>query len=246
MLKGTRKYWFIAIICGLIAVLLSYQYMQDIKSRYSPDDLVKVVKARQMISKDSLITSAQVELESVPAQYVHPNSVKNLDMVVGKTAITDIAAGELILKERLVTDDEKKQRLAYMIPENMRAVSIPVDSTSGVSGYIKPGDRVDIAATVDIPVSNEAGGSAIAVTAITLQDIEVLAVGNNPDLTVKKNAEEAKTLTLAVSIKDAPPLILASERGNIRLMLRPPVDKSKTSVAPFKLNDFMVNPVPQS
>lgn len=245
MLKGTKKYWLIAIICGLVAVLLSYQYMQDIKSRYSPDDLVKVVKARQAINKDNLITSAQVELENVPSKYVHPDSVRNLDRVVGKTAITNIAAGEQILKERLVSDDEKKQRLAYSIPENMRAVSIPIDSTSGVSGYVKAGDRVDIAATVDIPVSSEAGGTAIAVTSITLQDIEVLAVGNNPDSTAKKAEEEAKTLTLAVSIKDAPPLILASERGNLRLMLRPPVDKSKTSVAPYKLNDFMTNPIPQ-
>lgn len=246
MLRGTKKYWFIAIICGFIAVLLSYQYMQDIKSRYSPDDLVQIVTAREAISKDSLITSTQVELQNIPSKYVHPDSVKRLDLVIGRTAITSIARGEQILKGRLVSDDEKKQRLAYSIPENMRAVSIPIDSTSGVSGYIKPGDRVDIAATVDIPVSNEGGGTAIAVTAIALQDIEVLAVGNNPDLSAQKNAEEAKTLTLAVSIKDAPHLILASERGNLRLMLRPPVDKTKTNVSPYKMNDFLLTTIPQN
>lgn len=244
MLKGTKKYWFIAIICGLVAVFLSYQYMQDIKSRYSPDDLIQVVKAREAIIKDSLITSEQVELVSLPSKYVHPDTIKKIDKVVGKTAITDIAAGEQILQERLVSDNEKKQRMAYSIPENMRAVSIPINSTSGVSGFIKPGDRIDIAATIDVPVSDSAGGSAITVTAIALQDIEVLAVGNNPESLAKKSAEEAKTMTLAVTVKDAPPLILASERGNLRLMLRPPVDKSKTNVAPYKLNDLLVNTIP--
>lgn len=246
MLKGTRKYWFIAIICGIAAVLLSYQYIQDVKNRYSPDDLVQVVKARESISKDSLIKENQVELNRLPAKYAHPQSLNKLDLVVGKTAVTDIAAGEQIIKERLVSEDEKDQRLAYTIPANKRAVSIPIDSISGVAGYIKAGDRVDIAATVDIPVSEAAGGSEIPLTVVTLQDIEVLAVGDNPELAAKKSADAAKTLTLAVTLQEAEPLILGSERGKLRILLRPPVDKTKTNVTPYQLNNFLNNPIPQN
>lgn len=246
MLKGTRKYWFIAIICGIAAVLLSYQYLQDIKSRYRPDDLIQVVKARETIRKDSLITKDQVELDHLPAKFVHPDSLSNLNLVVGKTAITNISAGEEILKQRLVSADEKSHRLAYIIPASKRAVSIPIDSISGVSGYIKAGDRVDIVTTVDIPVSDAAGGSTRAFTVVTLQYIEVLAVGGNPELLTKKSTEPAKSITLAVSVQEAQPLILGSERGNLRLLLRPPVDKSKIGLAPFQLKDFLVNTIPQN
>ncbi len=247
MLKGTRKYWFIAVVCGIAAALLSYQYLQDIKSRYRPDDLVQVVKAREAIAKDSLISKNQVELDSLPAKFVHPNSLNNLNLAVGKTAITDIAAGEEILKQRLVSADEKSHRLAYTIPASKRAVSIPIDSISGVSGYIKAGDRVDIVTTVDIPISDlAAGGSASAFSVVTLQDIEVLAVGQNPELLTKKSAEGDKSITLAVSLQEAQPLILGSERGNIRLLLRPPVDKSKTGIAPFQLKDFLLNTIPSN
>lgn len=244
MFKGTRKYWFIAVVCGIAAVLLSYQYLQDIKSRYRPDDLVQVVKARQAISKDSLITKKQVELDSLPAKFVHPDSINDLKLVVGKTAITDIAAGEEILKQRLVSVNEKSDRLAYSIPVSKRAVSIPIDSISGVSGYIKAGDRVDIIVTADIAMGDTAGNTN-AFSVLSLQDIEVLAVGENPELLNKKSAEGAKSITLAVSIKEAQPLILGSERGNLRLLLRPPVDKSKTSLVPFQLKDLLLNTVPQ-
>jgi len=147
----------------------------------------------------------------------------------------------------LVSANDKSQRLAYSIPASKRAVSIPVDSISGVSGYIKAGDRVDIVATLDIPVSDSAaGGNASVFTVVALQDIEVLAVGENPELVAKKSAEAAKSITLAVSVQEAQPLILGSERGNLRLLLRPPVDKSKTGLAPFQLKDFLVNTIPQN
>lgn len=244
MLKGTKKYWFIAIICGIAAVLLSYQYMQDVKRRYSPDDLVQVVIAREAIKKDSLITENQVMLDHLPAKYVHPNSLRKLNLVAGKTAVTDIAGGEQIIKERLVSASEKTHRLAYSIPASMRAVSIPISSISGVSGYIKVGDRVDIAVTIDVP--DAAGGGAVPATVVALQDIEVLAVGDNPESLSQKNAEGAKTLTLAVSIQEAEPLILGSERGNLRLMLRPPVDKSKSAVAPYRISNFLTNTIPRN
>lgn len=246
MLKGTRKYWFIAVICGITATLLFYQYMQDVKSRYRPDHLVQVVKAREAISKDSLITKNQVELDNLPAKYVHPESLDELNLVVGKTAITDIADGEQIIKQRLVSADEKNQRLAYAIPASKRAVSIPTDSISGVSGYIKAGDRVDIVATVDIALGDAASGNTNAYSVLSLQDIEVLAVGENPELLTKKSAEGAKTITLAVSVQEAQPLILGSERGNLRLLLRSPIDKTKTALTPYQLKDFLINTIPQN
>ena len=238
MFKGSRKYWVIAIICGLVASFLSYRYLQDIKSHYAPDDLVPVVIAKVTINKDTPIKAEQLKVENLPGQYVHPNAMHNMKDVVDKIATTNIISGEEILESKLVSSVDKANRLAYTISGSKRAVSIPVNEISGVAGFIKVGDRIDIMATLDIPGAT-AADKPIPYTFLTVQNIEVLAIGENPDSSDKKNPGGAKTLTLAVSLQEAQPLILASERGNLRVLLRSPVDQSRTNLAPFPLQNFL-------
>jgi len=240
VLKGSRKYWLIAVLCGLVAALLFYRYMQDIKTSYLPDDLIKVVRATASIKKDTLISDKQVEVVELPAQYAHPDSLRSKEAVVGKIAVSDIAAGEEILKQKLLSPEDKDRRLAYAVPKLKRAVSIPIDNISGVSGFIEPGDKVDVVATVDIPVRDFQGNEKpTSFSILVLQDIEVLAVGVNPDIAGKENSAVGKTLTLAVSVEEAQPLVLASERGNLRLLLRSPIDDSKADLKLYQLKDFL-------
>ncbi|MEN6460378.1 MAG: Flp pilus assembly protein CpaB [Syntrophomonas sp.] len=235
MFKGTRKYWAIAIICGLIASFLSYQYIQTIKNRYEPDNLVKIVKASQNIKKDTIITAEQITVEKIPDNYVHPDAIKDKQLVVGKTAVREVFPGEQMLKQDLLSSSSKTGRLAYSIPVNKRGISVPIDSISGVSGYIKPGDRVDIIGTIEIPI----GEKPVSFSVYTLQNIEVLAMPNNQTDNGKKIADDAKSIVLAVAPQEAQRLVLASEKGNLRLLLRSPVDKSWVVLPPYQLTDFL-------
>lgn len=239
MLKGSRKYWLIALLFGIAAALGFYRYLQDVKELYRPDDLVQVVRAKARIPKDSVINEEQVEIASMPARYAHPEAFVKKNQVIGKIATSNISEGEEILKQRLLSVEDKQDRLAYTIPANKRAVSIAIDNINGVSGFIKTGDRVDIVGTIDIPLP-ESQERARAYSILTLQDIEVLAVGENPELLTNKSPVGAKTITLAVSLQDAQPLVLASERGNLRLLLRHPADKTRAVLNPFQLQDFLV------
>ncbi|MEA1961387.1 MAG: Flp pilus assembly protein CpaB [Bacillota bacterium] len=243
MLKGSRRYWVIAVICGLAAAGLSYYYLQGVKERYQPDDLVQVIKAKVDIKQDTLITADQIEVIQSPKKYVHPQAQGVKNDVIGKIAISKIVAGEEILEGNLLSAGDKAHRLAYAIPAGSRAVSVPVNDVSGVSGFVKPGDRVDIIATVDIPMPDSQGvEKPVAFSVLTLQDIEVLAVGGNPDTVIKKNDSGVDTLTLSVTNEEAQPLVLASERGSLRLLLRSPVDHSHTMPAPYQIKDFMQQP----
>lgn len=240
MLKGSRKYWLIALLFGLAAGLAFYRYLQEIKELYRPDDLVQVVRAREAIPGNSVINEKQVEITSLPAKYVHPDALVKENAVVGKIATSDISAGEEILKGRLLSAKDSDRRLAYTIPVSKRAVSIPIDNINGVSGFIEAGDRVDIIGTVDIPLPTAQGNeTSRTYSVLTLQNIEVLAVGENPDTVNPKNPVGPKTITLAVAIQEAQPLVLASERGKLRLLLRHPVDKARAELAPFRLQDFL-------
>lgn len=235
MLKGSRKYWLIAVICGLVASALVYHFLESVKASYRPGNLVPVVVARNDIARDTIITREVLRLDECPGQYVHPNAIRDIKQVIGKVAVQPVMAGEQILQTRLL-DSAKANHLAYSIPVSKRAVSIAVDHVSGVGGQIKAGDRVDIIAVLDISAPLPQGGEINqSFSIVTLQDIEVLAVSDNNDGNGKGN----QTLTLAVSVEEAPPLVLAAERGKLRMLLRSPVDQSRTDLPPYELKDFL-------
>lgn len=240
MFKGSRKYWVIAVACGIAAAFLFNIYLQDIKRQYQPDDLITVARARVNLSADSIITEDMIEMTQLPGKYVHTDAVQNRADIIGKIALSDISSGEIILKQKVLAPGSKAKRLAYQIPESKRAVSIGVDNISGVSGFIQEGDRVDVFATIDIPANSVLGNDA-AFTVLTLQDVLVLAVGTGSQ-DKKNESATSRTITLAVSPQEASPLIMASERGVIRLALRSPVDHSQTYVPPLQLPGLVNTP----
>jgi pilus assembly protein CpaB len=114
--------------------------------------------------------------------------------------------------------------LALRIPESMRASSVNVNEVSGVSGFILPGDRVDIIATID-----RVGDSRNSVAKTILQDVEVLASGVK---TESKNDKpmSVQCVTLLVNPKGAEELALALHEGKLHLVLRNPVDRTIANV----------------
>lgn len=234
MLKGTKKYWIIAIVCGLAAAALFYLFLGQVQEQYRPDNMVKVVRAAQPIPKDQVIKANQLMTEEVPDIYAHPNGIRDASEAVGKTVTSDISAGEEILKEKLVGEKDKADRLAYVIPLNKRAVTIAINEVVGVANNIKVGDHVDVMVTVNATAPGTS--EAKTYTVLTLQNIEVLSVGT------KASGEEAAkggTLTVAVTPQQAQPLILATQEGQIRLMLRSPVDDSTFDLPPYEMNNFV-------
>ena len=230
MFKGVLKYWVISITCGLMAAALCYIYLGEVEERYRPDDLITVVKAAQPIAADEVISRAQLMTEEVPARYAHPNGVREVSEVVGKMSSSYIAAGEEIIKEKLVGEKEKASRLAYSVPLNKRAVAIAVNETAAVSFQLQAGDHVDVMVTMELPVPGSADDTTT--TMLLLQDIEILSVGTK---VAANNSGGINTLTLAVTPEQAQPLILAGEKGVIRLLLRSPVDESQYSLPGYTL-----------
>jgi pilus assembly protein CpaB len=139
MLKGTKKYWLVAMVCGLAASILFYRYLQDIEASYSPDKLVSVVVARTAIESDSRITADQLKIENIPARFAHPNALHDIKDVAGKITTGTLVAGQSILSQQLVNSTDKAKRLSYSIPNSQRAVSIAVNDVSGVSVLLRPG-----------------------------------------------------------------------------------------------------------
>jgi pilus assembly protein CpaB len=119
----------------------------------------------------------------------------------------------------------------------MRAASVEVNQVSGVSGFILPGDRVDMLVTVEKFQNPED-----AYTQTILQDIEVLAAGMKT--TTQDNKPLAvQAVTLLVDPKGAEVMAHATRQGSITLVLRARDDNAQVSkTTPIRTADLRGRP----
>ncbi|MGI6225732.1 MAG: Flp pilus assembly protein CpaB [Peptococcales bacterium] len=226
----------IALVFGLLTTYLVLSYIQDVEAALDENEYVEIVVANQDILANTQISASMISMKKIPFQYTHALEITDKSEVIGNILTVPINLGESILKNQVIAPGDQKEGLAYLVPKGKRALTIPVDEVSGISGLIKPGDRVDVIGTVAIGEDNPK-----TYTLMVLQDIEVLATGKLMD---KNSAEtntqvETKTITLAVTLSEAKPLMMASQRGVIRLMLRSPVDDSTGYTPPFTMEEFL-------
>ena len=110
--------------------------------------------------------------------------------------------------------------LAAVLNPGMRAVSVPINATSGNAGLIFPGDRVDLILTQS--VGGESDTVARRVSETVLSNIRILAMGiaTSDDPQEGESFEKARTATLEVTPRQAEEVTLVTELGKLSLSLR--------------------------
>ncbi|HMA48918.1 MAG TPA: Flp pilus assembly protein CpaB [Magnetospirillaceae bacterium] len=153
---------------------------------------------------------------------------------VGQIARRFLAAGEPFTAEATAQRDNIGL-LASLLPAGMRAVSVPISNPSAVSGFITPGDLVDVVVAADLARTLEGNHPAptdklLRYAAETvLRDIRVLAIDQQIVRNADGSAVQGKTATLAVTSKQAETLTVAGLLGSLQLVLR---GKAADPVAP--------------
>lgn len=140
------------------------------------------------------------------------------ESLIGAVVRAGMVDGEPITDKRVVRPGDRGF-LAAMLAEGHRALSVPVNAASGISGLIFPGDRVDVILSHSIREQGE-GRSDRKASETVLSDIRVLALDQRTD-DVEGERVVAKTATLEVDPKEAEKLSLAQKLGDLSLSLRP-------------------------
>lgn len=253
----------LAVIFGLLTTLMLNFYLRQLKDAAVNRETKKIAVAAMAIPAKTIITKEMVVIREVPVESAHASAVTDVNQVVGNLARTDVVAGEQLLKEKLLPQISAAGGLANLIPLGMRAISIPVNNVTGVSGLITPGDRVDLTGTIELDdpdvrasgtmrsngnngqINMPANAEKITVTHVLMQNVEVLAVGQNlqPAAAEKaeKNAESGdSTLTLAVTPDKVQVIAMLLEKGKLAVALRSPADRSINNRLPFKSSQLLV------
>jgi pilus assembly protein CpaB len=178
-------------------------------------DLVSVVVARADIAPGGQIRAADVRLARWPAEAAPSGAFSETGNVVGRVASARIYSGESVLEPRLAPEGTRAG-LSAALADGERAVSVKVDEVVGVGGFVLPGARVDVLATVEDDRDHR--------TYTVLQNIEVLATDQRTDPGADGRPQKSSLATLLVNVEEAERLVHIAHRGRIHLSLRSPRD----------------------
>ncbi|MEM8655240.1 MAG: Flp pilus assembly protein CpaB [Pseudomonadota bacterium] len=115
-----------------------------------------------------------------------------------------------------VTEPGEEAGLTSRLERGMRAFAIRVDVASGVSGFLRPGDRVDVYWTGR--VDKALGGTRGEVTKLIQPAIQLIAIDQNAANDVD-GTRIAQTVTVAVQPNQVAKLAQAQSTGRLSLSL---------------------------
>jgi pilus assembly protein CpaB len=223
----------LAVGLGFLAALAGYAGLKATAAQVAQNTskhFVPVVVAATDLTFGTKLDRAQLRVAKYPKESLPSGAFSDIDSVVGQTTKIFLGGREPITATKL---SSRGGGLSMLVRTGFRATSLEVNQVSGVSGFVLPGDRVDVLATVD-----GRGADQEAVTRTILQNAEVLASGqkttqqDNKPITVQ-------AVTILVDPMGAEKLALALHEGKLHLVLRNPEDSDTTKVFALNTNEML-------
>lgn len=199
------------------------------------EDIYEVLVADVALPAGSFVKPQHVAwqrwpTDDVPETYIL-RGMRPEDDMIGAVARRGISVGQPITDGMVVKPGERGFLAAVLTP-GMRAVSVPINATSGNSGLIFPGDRVDMILTQTLNTADDETTRRVSETVLTNLRIIAMGADTGDDAEEGKAHEKARTATLEVSPRQAEQVALVTELGKLSLSLRSlATDDAATNVA---------------
>ena len=185
-----------AIISILLAIIL-YTYLSGTANKVNdvqPVNTAAVIVAKQDIPARTKLDAAMLKVVAVPVDLLPVQPVQDMDSAVGKTTQVPIMAGDIVTVPKLFSDSGAAG-FTGMIPPDCRAISVKISDITGVSGFARPGDYVDV-----VLVSTKSDKDGIT-GKIILQNVLLLGINKSSgtqDTANKGSGDAAKSMDNAV------------------------------------------------
>ncbi len=151
--------------------------------------------------------------ESLPSGYFSDHLA-----LEGRTLIYPVKINEPIFESKLAPTSATSGGIAAVLTPKKRAMSVKVNKVIGISGFVYPGNRVDVLVTTK---HKRGDASPLSITKTVLENILVLATG--PEMGSDDKQQKSKgvdVITLEVTPEEGEKLALATNSGTIQLALR--------------------------
>jgi pilus assembly protein CpaB len=154
------------------------------------------------------------------AYYMDGSTDSNPASLMGQVVRYPITAGQPVTRGSLVGPQDRGF-LAAALTAGMRAITVPVNTSSGVAGFVFPGDHVDLVLTSNVEGGGD--GPTLKVSETIIRNIKVLATDQRTDEKDKDGKTTVKTfsnVTLEVTPRIAEKIAVAQSLGTLSLSLR--------------------------
>ncbi len=217
------------LVIAAVALMLSggvtYLAYRVLQSRLRPpEETVNVVVAAKPLPMGIRLTAEDLQLSKGPKSAPLQGSFSDPKAAIGRALLIPTQINEPILESKLASK-EGGAGLMAVIPEGMRALTIQVNSIIGVSGFVVPGARVDMILTATPPKDAKGAKNDEMGSKIVLENLEVLAAGQNVQREVDGKPQSVQDVTLLLTPEQTERVALATGDGRIQLALRNPLDK---------------------
>lgn len=230
-----RRALIIAAALALAGVTLLFMYMKRYEREMSGGDQVELLAAVKPIKRGTVITEDMLTTRDVPIAYVEGRAIKAAERskVLGLQTASQIEPQETVMWTDLAITTEDRD-VSSLVQPGKRAVTLrsAAGDESTLNGLVRPGDYVDVVATMEENMKPNATGadssSKERVAVVLLQKVLVLAVRGETQAAASADSKSInrldKSITLSVNVKEAQLLALAMEKGHVSVAVRNPDD----------------------
>jgi len=192
----------------------------------------KVLVARKALPVGTIIDVESLSYQPWPkeliqsAYYVETAPDADPKQLIGTVVRYPITAGQPLTRGALVGPQDRGF-LAAALGAGMRAITVPVNVSTGVAGFVFPGDHVDIVLTQQVEGGGD--GPALKVSETIMRNVRVLATDQRITDKDKDGKTEVKTfsnVTFEVTPRIAEKLAVAQSMGTLSLSLRSIADNT--------------------
>lgn len=208
----------LALVIAFAGSVFLYRW---VKTQTAPTEVVKIEAEAVPVAvaavglpwgtklKSEMMKTVPYLKESLPEGHYSECSA-----IEGRVLITPLKENEPILEYRLAPETVDSGGVSAVVPMGKRAIAVKGDKVIGISGFIRPGNRVDVLVTMTDPNNKK------EITKTVLENILVLATGTQIEEKDKGEPSPVDVYTLEVTPDEAERLSLAATEGKLHFALR--------------------------
>jgi pilus assembly protein CpaB len=209
----------LALIIAGASSLFLYKWIRSIRPPTVIEKSGDITTAPIIVSAYNLpwgtkISKDMLKTVNYPAGSLLQGAFSESDKIIGRILISPIIENEPILEGKLAAEDVRLGGVAAILKPGKRAMAVKGDKVIGISGFIRPGNLVDVLVTVQNPETKK------DTTKLVLDKIPILATGQEIQADGKKSASPVDVYTLEVTPEEGEKLALAATQGKLQFALR--------------------------
>ena len=235
----------VSLVVGALTVLLLSLYIRRLEVETSGGNPVAVVAAIKPLEPGTILSPEMISTKMVPQAYVDSRAIRKSDLsrIIGLRVDTPVKPQQTVMWTDLAVTSDDRRQLSITVQQGMRAVGIRAGNDDAHFALIRPGDRVDVVASLPAP-----GNDKERISALVVQNVLVLAVGldtGGRELlgAAPSSGRSDQMLTLSVNPQQLQQVSLASEKGKLTIGLRNPKDTRAIDALTDMPSSALLSPV---